>query len=283
MANNTYVNKVQYQGSTLIDISDTTATAGTVLSGYRFYGADGSPVTGTYVPAGGEIKWMGDSPEFVSTVWTNSKSLESIPGNEYSAWWEWTASTSNKIFEAGDTVATASVDFDSYDYWIEQIVDVTVKLKQTATKKIVPQRQFGKYYYCIYRRASNKANVEAGTGNSNVVSGRDTNNAVIYYYNSSGSTAVVTGTNGYTYGIACAAVAPALVSTTAASTTLNIKNPDIHARCSTTYFATARKTDVDSTDTVIKRKINLYRVTAGTSPISVMDRNSYSMWNSPLT
>lgn len=44
---NQYKNKVIYFGETLIDISDTTAVQNKVLYGYKFYGADGSPITGS--------------------------------------------------------------------------------------------------------------------------------------------------------------------------------------------------------------------------------------------
>lgn len=47
MANNPYVNKVVYGDTTLIDISDTTATADKIIQGYTAYGADGSKITGT--------------------------------------------------------------------------------------------------------------------------------------------------------------------------------------------------------------------------------------------
>ena len=45
--NGKYVNKVVYDGSTLMDITDATITADKVLDGYVSYAADGSQVTGT--------------------------------------------------------------------------------------------------------------------------------------------------------------------------------------------------------------------------------------------
>ena len=46
MANNTYVNKVIYGGTTLIDISDSTVDTAKVLYNYKFYDKSGAPQTG---------------------------------------------------------------------------------------------------------------------------------------------------------------------------------------------------------------------------------------------
>lgn len=47
------INKVVYGGRTLIDLTDTTATANSILSGYGAYGADGVWIDGTATAGGG--------------------------------------------------------------------------------------------------------------------------------------------------------------------------------------------------------------------------------------
>lgn len=49
MANNPYVNRVDYAGGTLIDISNDTVTAASVLSGVTFHLPSGASGTGSIV------------------------------------------------------------------------------------------------------------------------------------------------------------------------------------------------------------------------------------------
>jgi hypothetical protein len=51
MANNQYINRVDFGNDTLIDISDTTAEAGDVIEGQTFYTRSGAPATGTLTDA----------------------------------------------------------------------------------------------------------------------------------------------------------------------------------------------------------------------------------------
>ena len=50
MANNPYVNKVEYNGQTLIDLTGLTLTAGDVAEGYTTHNGAGEIITGTAVP-----------------------------------------------------------------------------------------------------------------------------------------------------------------------------------------------------------------------------------------
>jgi hypothetical protein len=50
MANNQYVNKIVYYGETLIDLTSDTVVPSVLLSGYTAHAADGSVITGSYVP-----------------------------------------------------------------------------------------------------------------------------------------------------------------------------------------------------------------------------------------
>lgn len=69
MADNAYVNRVDYGGNTLIDISDTTATEADVLAGKSFYLRSGQPAIGTLagIPYG-QVDSTSTSTVFTATI-----------------------------------------------------------------------------------------------------------------------------------------------------------------------------------------------------------------------
>lgn len=72
MANNQYVNKVVYDGTTLIDITDTTATASDVAQGVVFYKADGTRSVGTATSGGITMDLLWTNPNQTSTMTDNT-------------------------------------------------------------------------------------------------------------------------------------------------------------------------------------------------------------------
>ena len=61
MAVNPYVNKVIYGGATLIDLTSTTATASTIMSGFGAFGADGAWIDGTATGGGAGVVYQDEN------------------------------------------------------------------------------------------------------------------------------------------------------------------------------------------------------------------------------
>lgn len=81
------VNKVVYNNNTVMDITDTTATADDVASGKYFYTNAGVKTQGTYVPSGGGLAYADElySNDSVSITYTatsagTAKSITGISG-----------------------------------------------------------------------------------------------------------------------------------------------------------------------------------------------------------
>lgn len=94
MADNPYVNKVVYDGDTLIDLTEDTVAADKLLAGYTAHDASGAAVTGTI--ADGDNLGYGSSSYLVGTA---------RAGTAYA----WTT-TQGEIMELGrGTIGTAVV------------------------------------------------------------------------------------------------------------------------------------------------------------------------------
>lgn len=76
MANNPYVNKVQFGNETLIDLTQDTVIPGVMLSGYTAHDAAGAPITGGITIRNGLD---------LNFYWNNGQQWISIPAGAYSA------------------------------------------------------------------------------------------------------------------------------------------------------------------------------------------------------
>ena len=96
MASNPYVNKVEYGGSTLIDITDTTATEGDVAAGEVFYKASGQRAVGT-----GSSGLTFDDIYPVGSIYMSVNSTD--PGTLFGG--TWVRLTDTFLLAAGSTYA----------------------------------------------------------------------------------------------------------------------------------------------------------------------------------
>ena len=70
------VNRVVYGGKTIVDLTDATAAADTVLAGYTAYGADGSRIVGTAV----STKRQEVTVTLPLSGWVDGQQTVAVPG-----------------------------------------------------------------------------------------------------------------------------------------------------------------------------------------------------------
>lgn len=168
----------------------------------------------------------------------------------------WTPSTTAASILATDTFGTFVADMKNYDYVIKWTFWTDLKYNAGATLKAMPYKQRSIAMINTYRRPMNYAAVIAENFNYNNVSGVD-NTPAIVYYNTSGTQAV--GTTG-SYGFYATASAATLSSTSSDTPTVTIPRPVLYTRCSSTYFATARASEIDKTNSKLYLRCEVFRV-----------------------
>ena len=126
---NTYVNKVvQSDGTVLMDITDTTATADKILSGYTAYGANGEKITGTASSGGG----AGGVAMIVDTLDAAGGTIREITATEL------TQAQEGKVVSNGALVSQSSATYTENDTYDTTLVNsVTVDVPDPSVKKVV--------------------------------------------------------------------------------------------------------------------------------------------------
>lgn len=221
-------------------------------------GLNGAPVTlatqGKWLTDDVEIagKWnyLGAAAEKISSFADFSVALKDTDYNT------WTPSTTPGLILATDTFGTFVADVKNYDYVIKWTFWTDLAYNAGATLKNIPYKQRSISLSSTYRRPRLYTDFQAETFNCNVASS-NYNVEAILYYNSSGSLAVHhTGV----YGFYATAGTATLSSATADTPTVTIPRPVLYARCNTTFFATARASEIDKTNSKLYLRCEVFRV-----------------------
>lgn len=215
--------------------------------------------------------WLGVEPKLVDTIVSEKFTLDDTDYDE------WTASTTAHTLHATVNATTFKADMTNHAYALRWRWQAKIKYAAGVTLKAIPEWECGEIIQLIFRRPNSLANIEAENyvGNA-TVSTRSP--ALTVYYNSSGTKTYAFSAS---YGFYGAATAPTFSSSTAASPTVTVKTPAFSCRCSSTYFATGRKPEIDSS-TEISYICELYELPIECAETQ-MHRGLIDLYNNPLT
>ena len=272
MAENPYVNKVVYGNDTLIDISDTTATAADVLTGKNFYTADGALATGI-------------APAAIPTTWFGAKDYEFLKEFTWSAKlneadnWPLTATTASQTLKWKTAITTTAnanatfarygkgydgdqLDFGTYGYFFLQ--DVMAHLAYTSeeselgTLHIIGTTGETSRSWGPRPRAVNGTLIYPSTSDYGAYA------AVAYMVNMTlyrDASGLLQLTNNSTYGVSITFADVTMKSTsTVKPDYFNIRIPTFGIRAHDSYMPVASFADLDASKTVLACRIRLYRV-----------------------
>ena len=200
---------------------------------------------------GGAYNWKGTSVTCIDNSLYNADVL--LSSTAYSSW---TASTTAKSLKATQSLSTVALDMANYAYLLRWVVTADVAHTSGATTAALPVRAVNIFDQQIMRRPNSLVNIQAKNYNGNVY----TNTASLgwlQYYNADGT---LTYTWSASYGFYAGVPTPTFSSSTSNTPNLTPKTPILYTRCSTSYFDTARKNDIDTANTKWHIHGELYRM-----------------------
>ena len=241
----------------MTDTAATTAKAEDVRSGRIFFDHLGRKTTGTFI-----WNFKGWHPYLMNkNLYTGTFKLSQT------TFPDWTPSTTASVILATTNVGTFTANMEAYDYLIHWRATCDAVFPSGTTMKAAPFREIADIWQCIIKRPNSLKNIEATNFNGNACLTLSTTPLNVYY-NSDGTK---TYTYSISYGIYPAAVAATFSNSTSNTPTVTIKRPTFSARCSSSYFSTARAGQIDQDKTTLKIHGELWRVDKGAVERSLYD------------
>lgn len=288
MANNQYVNKVQYDGNTLIDLTSDTALAADVAQGKWFHLATGERVQGTASGGGGggvtqdqdgylvlsdeggggggggeSWSWMGKNPTKLQS-WSETSTFRELGADS----WTW-ATSSTTLRAIGYHTPSTSMTFnlEDYDYYILQNVYVhydygewVPKNAMIANANIIREVLFG--------TIGNLNAAQTGIPNASTGAYPSPSGGQYYYYNN-GSEVLTFYTNSTQYGLSSGNnITADIVGGSTTSPTWTLKTPQINIRGHNTYFSSTAYSNIDFDQSYYQLICEVWRVDRGTEQYS---------------
>lgn len=299
------INKVIYGNQTLIDITDTTATAFTVASGQYFYDKAGKKIQGVGSALGHETEILanGGTAHHISGIDLGSDTVDSAhlytgytahdssgtlitgsmtgappkmgvirPDAELIQTWSHDAlfvedekgtipsyTTGATTIHTGAAITpTVSLALNTYNYYV-LFRCLTIPIYNTDTKE--KGREDYSVTSVLYEITDVAGNTFTTLDGTKTYASRYTTVYVagvgyrMPYWTSATAMSVYTAS---TYGLHQTAAAPTVSSTSSATPTLTIKDPNLYIRGSSTYFTSSAWGKI--TDARLQYVIELYRV-----------------------
>ena len=219
------------------------------------------------------LDFMGIEPEFVKNLYSAQYLLEDTLYNG------WTPSTTAKAIVASVTLPdTYAGDLANYEYYLRWRFDADIQYASGTTMKYVIDREVMELWQVLAKRPSSRANITADNFNGNNCS-TYTSPGLMSYYDKNGS---YTYTWSASYGFYIGATNATFSDSTSNTPTITIKTPAINARCSTTYFTTARAANVDQNTSKVAVKGELYRVKVDSCPSRQMYERVVDLFNDTI-
>ena len=220
------------------------------------------------------LAWLGPNAVHVDTIYSKDYTLAQTEFNT------WTPSTTAKdIVASGNVSQTFSADLEHYEYIIRWRCDFHNALNSGATKKAQINMQLGSHWSHIHRRPYGLANIGSMTDSRNYCTNIYTTSTLLVYWNTSASR---TWTTTNSYGIYQTIQAATFNNNDSLTPTVTFVYPKISARCYSSYFSTARASEVDKANATVKIRGDLYRIDVGYGYGRQYYRDAYEMYSNPI-